>query len=229
MEKKNYRFRAAEIEAMKDNILTHIANEYETKTAWRLRLSIEGRLMCCRPSKREAARLERELALYESLATNDLPNWSAHPTNAPQATETAEVENVSAESENTAETADIDKRTIEYYVKKHGNLHNLHIAYDGAMEAVRDELFEYRMTPRKGGRYRAERMAELQRKLDALGIEYMQIRRAMAQYLKDNVPTPPEHPRQRIYPPTRRKRHSGQINGKFRHWVRREKECCRNH
>lgn len=71
----NYRFKTAEIEAMKKNILTHIEHETETKTAWRLRCAIEGQLMCCRPSKREAARLERELALYERLTKNDLPNW----------------------------------------------------------------------------------------------------------------------------------------------------------
>lgn len=63
----NYRLKTAEIEAMKKNILTHIEREAETKTAWRLRCAIEGQLMCCRPSKREAARLERELALYEKL------------------------------------------------------------------------------------------------------------------------------------------------------------------
>lgn len=71
----NYRFKTAEIEAMKQNILTHIEHETETKTAWRLRCAIEGQLMCCRPSKREAARLERELALYNSLTVDNLPNF----------------------------------------------------------------------------------------------------------------------------------------------------------
>ena len=103
----NYRFKTAEIEAMKKNILVHIENETETKTAWRLRCSIEGQLMCCRPSKRETARLERELALYERLTKNDLPNWlgepiqPATPTETPQiSTKAAETVNVSAESVN---------------------------------------------------------------------------------------------------------------------------------
>lgn len=106
----NYRFKAAEIEAMKKNILAHIENEAEAKTAWRLRCAIEGQLMCCRPSKREAARLERELALYEKLTKNNLPNWQsepiqpATPTETPRiSTETAEAVNVSAEGENAAE------------------------------------------------------------------------------------------------------------------------------
>ena len=109
----NYRFKTAEIEAMKQNILTHIEHEAETKTAWRLRCAIEGQLMCCRPSKREAARLERELALYEKLTKNDLPNWqgeptqSAKPAETPQiSTGTAETVNVSAEDEKKAERAE---------------------------------------------------------------------------------------------------------------------------
>lgn len=107
----NYRFKTAEIEAMKKNILTHIEYEAETKTAWRLRCAIEGKLMCCRPSKREAARLERELALYEKLTKNDLPNWQSEPTKptttseiAQISTEAAETVNVSAEGEKEAET-----------------------------------------------------------------------------------------------------------------------------
>ena len=108
----NYRFKTAEIEAMKKNILTQIEHEAETKTAWRLRCAIEGQLMCCRPSKREAARLERELALYEKLTKNDLPNWQSEPTQPATPTETpqipteaAETVNVSAEGEKGAEKA----------------------------------------------------------------------------------------------------------------------------
>lgn len=112
----NYRFKTAEIEAMKQNILTHIERENGNKTAWRLRCAIEGRLMCCRPSKREVARLERELALYEKLTKNNLPNWQSNPTQpatpteTPQiSTETAEAVNVSAEGEKVAETKEIGR------------------------------------------------------------------------------------------------------------------------
>lgn len=115
----NYRFKGAEIEAMKKSILTHIEHETENKTAWRLRCAIEGQLMCCCPSKREVARLGRELALYEKLTKNDLPNWQSEPTQAatptetPQiSTETAETVNVSAEGGNTAERKEIEVQTI---------------------------------------------------------------------------------------------------------------------
>lgn len=113
----NYRFKTAEIEAMKKNILTHCKYEREpdrhgNKSAWRLRLVLEGYVMCCRCSKREEARRLRELALYEKLTENDLPNWQdeptqpATPTEMPQvSTETDERVNVSAEGENEAERA----------------------------------------------------------------------------------------------------------------------------
>lgn len=108
----NYRFKTAEMDAMKKNILTHIEHETENKTAWRLRCAIEGQLMCCRPSKRETARLERELALYERLTKNDLPNWQSKPIqpSTPAETpriskETAETVNVSAEGEKEAQKA----------------------------------------------------------------------------------------------------------------------------
>lgn len=45
----NYRFKTAEIEAMKKNILTHIEREAETKTAWRLRCAIEGQQYLTNP------------------------------------------------------------------------------------------------------------------------------------------------------------------------------------
>lgn len=108
----NYRFKTAEIEAMKKNILTHIEHETENKTAWRLRCAIEGQLMCCRLSKHEAARLERELALYEKLTKNDLPNWQDEPTQPATPSETSQISTetagtvkVSVEVENAAEGA----------------------------------------------------------------------------------------------------------------------------
>lgn len=118
----NYRFKTAEIEAMKKNILTQIEREAETKTAWRLRCAIEGLLMCCRPSKREAARLERELALYEKLTKNDLPNWQGEPTQPATPTETpristeaAETVNVSVEGENAADTQEMPRYECPNY------------------------------------------------------------------------------------------------------------------
>lgn len=136
----NYRFKTAEIETMKKNILTHIAHETETKTAWRLRCAIEGQLMCCRPSKREAARLERELALYEKLTKNDLPDWQTEPTQTTQAAETplqstqaAETVNVSPEAAKTdRETENMPKKErMKSYARITGQFHRLWLAANG--------------------------------------------------------------------------------------------------
>lgn len=77
-----YRFRAKEIEDMKRSILIHCENEepdrHGLKRSWRLRYCIEGLLMCRRPSKKDAVKLERELWLYKSLTVNDLPSWEGY-------------------------------------------------------------------------------------------------------------------------------------------------------
>lgn len=75
----NYRFKTSEIEDMKSNILTHcnqeiVPDKHGNKSAWRLRMVLEGYVMYCRCSKREEARRLRRLALYEKLTKNDLPD-----------------------------------------------------------------------------------------------------------------------------------------------------------
>lgn len=150
----NYRFKTAEIEAMKKNILTHCKYEREpdrhgNKSAWRLRLVLEGYVMCCRCSKREEARRLRELALYEKLTENDLPNWQdeptqpATPTETPQiSTETAEAVNVSAEGEKEAERAEIAITSITQlsvlkYKLQHPKLKEWAVKY-GLLDLVRN-------------------------------------------------------------------------------------------
>lgn len=110
----NYRFKGAEIEAMKKSILTHIEHETENKTAWRLRCAIEGQLMCCCPSKREVARLGRELALYEKLTKNDLPNWQSEPTQPATPTETPQISTETAETANVSAECEIEAGRAEY-------------------------------------------------------------------------------------------------------------------
>lgn len=96
----NYRYKTAEIEAMKKDILTHCECETSpdrngNKSAWRLRLILEGMAMCCRCSKREEARRYRKLALFERLTANDMPNWLTEPT---QPATPAEMPQISTET-----------------------------------------------------------------------------------------------------------------------------------
>lgn len=75
-----YRFRQNEIDAMKHHIMVFcetetIADKHGNKSAWRLRLVLEALATCCKCSKREVAKRIRQIALYENLTTNDLPNF----------------------------------------------------------------------------------------------------------------------------------------------------------
>lgn len=66
-----YKFKENEIRVMAENIITHMEHD-ETKTAWRLRLSLEGLAYCCKTSQKERYNRLRRLALYESLTNNDI-------------------------------------------------------------------------------------------------------------------------------------------------------------
>lgn len=120
-------------------------------------------------------------------------------------TETAETANASVEGEKAAErTANkpetytgMNAYNVEYYVRRFGTIANLDKEYEAAMNAVRCEKDEYYFKRHKGGRFRTERIAELDRKLKALGLEWMQVRRAMNEYFKEHAKTvtqPPQSP-----------------------------------
>lgn len=135
---------------------------------------------------------QKELSLLQT-------SWETRE-HAPQATgmpqistQTADVENVSAEGESTAESAEMEPYNTKYYFDKYnGDWHKALHEYESAIDAIRDELFNYRMEPRKGGRYRTERIAELKRKLEALGMESIAVCRAIQQYTQGIAPAPPE-------------------------------------
>lgn len=73
---KNYRFSEREIREMKTNILVHIENEMENKTAWRLGLCLSMLATAGKVPQKERAKAERRLELFRRLTTeNCLPNW----------------------------------------------------------------------------------------------------------------------------------------------------------
>ncbi|MCM1301939.1 MAG: hypothetical protein NC226_09480 [Bacteroides cellulosilyticus] len=78
---KNYRFSEKEIESMKRRISAHIAyertpDEYGNTSAWRLRTTLEGLAYCCALNKRERAAAVRNIALYETLTVENMPNFN---------------------------------------------------------------------------------------------------------------------------------------------------------
>lgn len=133
----------------------------------------------------------------------EIEEQPAQPTETPRiSTETAETVNVSAEGEKEAERAEMESYNVEYYVRRFGTVANLDKEYETAMNAVRCEKDEYDFNRRKGGKFRTERIAELNRKLEALGLEWMQIRRAMNGYFKEHDTTSTEPPQSPETPPT---------------------------
>lgn len=75
-----YKYRQSEIESMKRDILAHCATEIAPDengnlSAWRLRAALEGLAYCTICTKREKARRLREIALFDRLTTNNLPNF----------------------------------------------------------------------------------------------------------------------------------------------------------
>lgn len=117
MEKKNYRFRAAEIEAMKHNILTHCENEHtpdkhSNLSAWRLRLSISG-THCYTRDKRKRAAADRELALYEMLTDKDMPNFAPRATETPRTPTPTKKYHVTTYSYDSGEDAKQDAKTLK--------------------------------------------------------------------------------------------------------------------
>ena len=78
-----YRFKENEVRVMAENIITHMKHD-ETKTAWRLRSSLEGLAYCCKTSQKERYNRLRRIALYEALTTNDILKtgiYSIYPEN----------------------------------------------------------------------------------------------------------------------------------------------------
>lgn len=67
-----YKFRASEIEEMKQAIMIHCQKD---GTSWRLGVVLFGLANCTGCSKRERAKAERKYALFESLTVNNVPNW----------------------------------------------------------------------------------------------------------------------------------------------------------
>ena len=71
---------------------------------------------------------------------------------------------------------------IEYYIAKYGTVENLTKDYIGAIDGLRLQYRQYETNPRKGGRYRREKMEHLRQQAEAIYHELLRVSRAMKDY-----------------------------------------------
>lgn len=71
---------------------------------------------------------------------------------------------------------------IEYYIGKYGTVGNLTKDYIGAIDGLRLQYRQYETNPRKGGRYRREKLEHLRQQTEAIYHELLRVSRAMKDY-----------------------------------------------
>lgn len=88
--------------------------------------------------------------------------------------------------------AGMEPYNVQYYVAKYGTVENLTKDYIGAIDGLRMQYRQYETNPRKGGRYRREKMEHLRQQAEAIYDELLRVSRAMKEYF---AATPTETPR----------------------------------
>lgn len=71
---------------------------------------------------------------------------------------------------------------IEYYIAKYGTVENLTKDYIEAIDGLRLQYRQYETNPRKGGRYRREKIEHLRQQAEAIYHELLRVSRAMKDY-----------------------------------------------
>lgn len=88
--------------------------------------------------------------------------------------------------------ATMEPYNIEYYIAKYGTVENLMKDYISVIDGLRMQYSQYETNPRKGGRYRREKMEHLRQQAEAIYDELLRVSRAMKEYFAS---TPAETPR----------------------------------
>lgn len=81
---------------------------------------------------------------------------------------------------------------LQYYIAKYGTVENLTNDYIGAVDGLRMQYKQYEDNPRKGGRYRREKMEHIRQQAEAIYDELLRVSRAMKDYF---AAQPTETPR----------------------------------
>lgn len=87
--------------------------------------------------------------------------------------------------------ATMEPYNIEYYIAKYGTVENLTKDYISVIDGLRMQYSQYETNPRKGGRYRREKMEHLRQQAEAIYDELLRVSRAMKEYF---ATTPAEAP-----------------------------------
>lgn len=87
--------------------------------------------------------------------------------------------------------AGMEPYNVEYYIAKYGTVEKLTKDYEGAIEYLRMQYRQFENNPRKGGRYRREKMKHIQRQAKAIFDELLQVSRAMKEYFAATAPETP--------------------------------------
>ena len=76
----------------------------------------------------------------------------------------------------------IEPYALQYYIAKYGTVENLTNDYIGAIGYLRMQYKQYEDNPRKGGRYRREKMEHIRQQAEAIYDELLRDSRAMKEY-----------------------------------------------
>lgn len=76
----------------------------------------------------------------------------------------------------------IEPYALQYYIAKYGTVENLTNDYIGAIDGLRMQYKQYEDNPRKGGRYRREKMERIRQQAEAIYDELLRVSRAMKEY-----------------------------------------------
>lgn len=85
---------------------------------------------------------------------------------------------------------------LQYYIAKYGTVENLTNDYTGAIGCLRMQYKQYEDNPRKGGRYRREKMEHIRQQAEAIFDELLCVSRAMREYFAATPTETPQIPTQ---------------------------------
>lgn len=86
----------------------------------------------------------------------------------------------------------IEPYALQYYIAKYGTVENLTNDYIGAIDGLRMQYKQYEDNPRKGGRYRREKMEHLRQQAEAIYDELLRVSRAMKEYFATRASETPQ-------------------------------------